>query len=290
MSTSESAIAEIRQNAEEMQALSKDRAPMGLAPSNFTEAVRFANAIAQSTMAPKGFAGKPTDCLVAIIMGHELGLSPMAALQNIAVINGRPSVWGDAQLAIVQGHRDYEWHEECFEGEGDNRAAVFTIKRRGNQPHTVRFSVADAKRAKLWGKEGTWQSYPDRMLQMRPRSWGLRDKFADALRGIAQAEEAADMPPIPSDRVIQQADGAEVIMPTEDPENALIPQIEELLTAKGMNGAQRTVAIHKNKGRIADYLAELQTAGKTNGAPKPEPVAAVPPPEPKQPEPNAFTF
>lgn len=168
-------------------------------PTNLTEAIALSKLIAGSDLAPKDFKGKPANVLIAMQMGAEVGLAPMQSLQNIAVINGRPSLWGDAALGVVQVHPDYEWHKEGWEGEGLKKAAWFQIKRKGQEAYTTRFSVADAQKASLWGKVGPWQSYPDRMLQMRARGFGLRDKFADALRGLSIAEEAMDISPDSSD-------------------------------------------------------------------------------------------
>lgn len=168
-------------------------------PTNLTEAIALSKLIAGSDLAPKDFKGKPANVLIAMQMGAEVGLAPMQSLQNIAVINGRPSLWGDAALGVVQVHPEYEWHKESIEGSGDARTATFQIKRNGQEASTTRFSVADAKKASLWGKAGPWQSYPDRMLQMRARGFGLRDKFADALRGLSIAEEAMDIAPDVSD-------------------------------------------------------------------------------------------
>ena len=66
--------------------------------------------------------------------------------------------------------------------------------RRGQPPERRTFSVADAKRAKLWFKAGPWTTYPDRMPQMRARGFAIRDTFPDALRGVITAEEAQDHP------------------------------------------------------------------------------------------------
>jgi hypothetical protein len=168
--------------------------PTNFAPRNFGELVEFSKLVANSDLAPKEYKGKPGNVMIAIQMGAEVGLSPMQAVQNIAVINGKPSLYGDALLAVVQAHPDYERHEEFLEGSGETRVAVCRVQRRGSEMHEERFGVADAKRANLWGKAGPWQQYPDRMMQMRARSFALRNQFADALKGIIAAEEAMDYP------------------------------------------------------------------------------------------------
>jgi hypothetical protein len=167
----------------------------GLALATFDDAFRFAKMVAASDFAPKDFRGKPESCLLAIQHGAEARLTPMQSLQSIAVINGRPTIWGDAALALVQSSPACEYVREYIEGDGDNLTAVCEAKRRGYPaPTTVRFSVADAKKAGLWGKSGPWSQYPNRMLQLRARGFALRNAFADALRGLVTAEEAQDYP------------------------------------------------------------------------------------------------
>jgi hypothetical protein len=119
----------------------------------------------------------------------------MQSLQCIAVVNGRPTVWGDAALALVQSSTVCEYVAEKVEGDGEQMIATCTAKRRGYpEPTTVRFSVADAKKAGLWGKSGPWTQYPKRMLQLRARGFALRDAFPDVLKGLVTAEEAQDYP------------------------------------------------------------------------------------------------
>lgn len=167
----------------------------GLALATFDDAYRFAKVVAGTDFAPKDFRGKPEACMLAIQAGSEVGLSPMQSLQSIAVINGRPSIWGDAAMALVQASPVCEYVREYVEGDGENLTAVCEAKRRGYPaPTVVRFSVADAKKAGLWGKSGPWQQYPSRMLALRARGFALRNAFADALRGLITAEEAQDYP------------------------------------------------------------------------------------------------
>ena len=155
-------------------------------------AIKCSELIASSSFCPKGYMGQPGNVLVALQMGQELGLKPMQALQNIAVINGRPSLWGDAMLAVCRQSKDWEFIREDYD-EGA-KSFICTVKRR-NEPEVVRsFSMDEAKTAGLLGKDGPWKTYPKRMLQMRARGFALRDCFPDMLRGIISKEEAEDMP------------------------------------------------------------------------------------------------
>jgi hypothetical protein len=165
-----------------------------LTPTNFAEALTFAEELSKSTMVPPAFQRNPANILVAIQWGAELGLGPLQALQNIAVINGKPSVYGDAMLALVRGSPVCEDIIERIDRQDDNRIAVCEARRKGAAPVFGRFSINDAKRAGLWDKPGPWKQYPLRMLQMRARGFALRDAFPDVLRGVISVEEAGDYP------------------------------------------------------------------------------------------------
>jgi hypothetical protein len=166
-----------------------------LVPQNIDQAFRLATALAQAgDMVPRAYQGKPNEIMAAILRGAEVGLAPMQALSHIAVINGRASLWGDALPALIQrsGHHvDVE-----IEGEGEQAVAVARLTR-GDSGKVVerRFSMADAKRAGLTGKQGPWTQYPARMLAHRARSWAIRDGAADALMGLEVAEEVSDYGP-----------------------------------------------------------------------------------------------
>jgi hypothetical protein len=163
-------------------------------PRNVDETYRLSQALAQAgDMVPRDFQGKPQAIMAAIIKGLEVGLAPMQALASIAVINGRPTIWGDAIPALIQRS---EHHIDCvITGENDRRTATATLTRSNGQKIVRSFSVADAKLAKLWGKAGPWSQYPDRMLMMRARTFAVRDGAADALMGLQLREEVADYGP-----------------------------------------------------------------------------------------------
>jgi hypothetical protein len=171
----------------------------GIIPQTFDEAWRIANAVCMAGMAPYGL-NTPEKATIAILHGLEVGMAPMNALQSIAVINGKPAIYGDGALGLVLGSGKMETYKEWLEGEGDARVAYCQVKRRGDpEPKLGKFSVADAKKAKLWMKKGhkgedtPWVTYEERMLKMRARAFALRDGFADVLKGLAIVEEIRDI-------------------------------------------------------------------------------------------------
>lgn len=191
-----------------------------LKPSNLDEAMRMAELMANSSLVPKNYQGKAGDVLIAVGMGAEVGLAPMAALQSIAVINGRPCIWGDGALAVARIHPQFENIEETYDAA--TSTATCTIIRSNQSPCVRTFSKMDAERAGLWKKDGVWQTYPQRMLQMRARAWALRDAFADALKGLAIREEVEDYQPLDSSPAMPKRKSeethdvfAEVIPPDE---------------------------------------------------------------------------
>ncbi len=167
----------------------------GVKLTSFEDAYRFSKCVVESGWAPKGM-DKPESVLIALQHGAELGLPPMAALQNIAVINGRPGIYGDAALALVRASGLCESHKEEMIGtEGkDDWGCRVTTKRKDGDVAVDTFTVADAKRAGLWGKTGPWTQYPKRMLRFRARGFSLRDNFGDVLKGLRTVEELQDMP------------------------------------------------------------------------------------------------
>lgn len=161
----------------------------GIVPTSLEEVFRLATAISKSGMAPRGME-KAETIMAAILHGIEIGLPPMTALNKIAVVNGRPTVWGDAVPALLWA-RGFKIDEAVT----DN-VATCTVIRPDGFKITRTFSEADARKAGLWGKSGPWTQYPSRMLQMRARGLAARDGAADALAGMYIAEEMQDAEPI----------------------------------------------------------------------------------------------
>lgn len=224
------------------------RQQFDLSPQTFEQALAFSKYLADSDMVPKDFKGRPANCLIAMQWGAELGLKPMQAMQNLAVINGRPSLWGDAVIALVRSSPLCEYVIESDDG----HTATCKVKRRGDPGEQSRtFSMDDAKQAGLLGKQGPWSQYPKRMRQMRARAFALRDVFPDVLRGLPVAEEVMDTP---TERHMGPAEVVQPAAPATYPADQFatnLPKWREVI-AKGRKTAEEIITMAQSKHPLTE--------------------------------------
>lgn len=247
-----------------------------IVPQTLEQAFRLAEWIAGAGWAPKSYridgkADQPFDAnkiAVGILHGLEVGLTPIAALQSIAVINGMPSIYGDGALALVQASGLMEDLKETPILEGTKVVGYkFFARRRGKQtPTEQQFTKADAERAHLIGKSGPWTEYEQRMYQMRARAWGLRDGFADVLRGLAIAEEAMDVIDVTPVSIQKAGEVEQPMIEHKDPAAAQGTAAASTSSPNSAGAApQGAQAAGPHKGQaptLADCKALLNSQGK----------------------------
>jgi hypothetical protein len=161
------------------------------APRSFEQLEAFCQKITRSGLVPAAYRGKPDDAMVAIMHGAEHGVSPLAALQHIALVNGKPSFYGDALPGIALGKgyiTDLDTKWTGTEGT-DEWTAVCTVTKANGKTLSRSFSVAEAKKAGLWTKSGPWSQYPKRMLGWRAIGYAVRDAAPSAMLGYTVEEE-----------------------------------------------------------------------------------------------------
>lgn len=226
-----------------------------LIPQSIDEALKLATCLSKSNCVPEEFQNNPENTLVAILMGLEVGLKPLQALQGIAVINNRPCIWGDTLLGLVVRSGELESINEMVQGDlKTNAVATCEVTRKGRENKFIQsFSIEDAKRAGLW-TTNTYQKYPQRMLQMRARSWCLRDAFADILKGLYIAEEVQDYP-------------VEKEITPESTANVLLEEIDQELVIEGKKisiaDIKEQIKAAKDQYELNRLTKEIKNGGYT---------------------------
>ena len=239
-----------------------------LTATTMEQAIKVAEMLAKSTLVPKAYHGQPANVLVAMAYGESFGMQPLQAMQSVAVVNGMPGLYGDGLLAVCRSCSSWEWMQEAIDGE----TAICTAKRRSEPEVTATFSVADAKRAQLWGKQGPWTQYPMRMLAMRARAFALRNLYADVLRGMGSAEELQDIPaempavqvePARIDNAEQpQTKAAAILTKARAKRQAKPATIPEVIETQPEPAAGES-SVAQDDARRVENLADIRTIGRT---------------------------
>lgn len=164
---------------------------------------------------PTRYRDKPQDIHAAILVGRELGIEPMEAINSLYMVNGQVSMSGKLMSALV--HRAGHQLRAKLDSKGK---ATVTAYRRDPYTHelvevgSVSFGPDEAKQAKLDSKE-TYKAYPTVMHTWRAISQACRIYFADVLSGIGYVPEEVnnDEPPIeaiPLDEIPVDTDEADL--------------------------------------------------------------------------------
>lgn len=161
-------------------------ASTSLEPTSFGELKELAKHAAGSQF----FGAKtPEQALMIMMAGKDLGLSYTQALRVFHVIQGRPVLSADGMAAVCLQHDACEY----FRVEGDDTKATAYTKRRGQPEQSSSFSMEDAKRASLTGKDN-WKAYPSRMLKARAKANLARDVYPELLAGLYDPDELEARP------------------------------------------------------------------------------------------------
>lgn len=169
-----------------------------ITPSEWQMMKEIASVVFKSTFA-KGCTSEQA-ALTIMLQGRELGLQPMAAIRNIYVIEGKPSLSADLMSALViqQGHPPIKVVESTPE------KCTVIAQRRGGEPYTHTFTIKEADKAGLLNKSN-WKSYPASMLRARAIGGAARIVFPDVLAGVYTPDELGAT-------VSYSADGQEVVI------------------------------------------------------------------------------
>jgi hypothetical protein len=122
--------------------------------------------------------------LTVMMQGRELGIGPMAALGNINVIQGKPTVSPQLMIALINRSGELE------DMKVTNDAAICTVvmKRRGRTPVSTSFSQADADALGLANKDN-WRKQAKTMRQWRAIAACARVAFPDVILGLYTPDE-----------------------------------------------------------------------------------------------------
>jgi hypothetical protein len=209
-------------------------------PTNIIEAMKLAETLSSSSLVPTSLRGKPSDVLVVMMKGRELGLPPMAALANIHVIEGKAVCSSDLMQGIVLASGKCKYFR-LVESTADR--CTYETERRDTPGATrITWTREDAQRANLLSKDN-WRKYPAAMLRARCAADLARDVYPDVAAGLYETDEGDDFrkrEPVATE--------VEVIRPPQRPDSvsALKDQLRAKLAPATVNIQQQAQAVAAN--------------------------------------------
>lgn len=238
--------------------------------------VRYAELLAASGLLPKEYRDQPANVLFAVEYGRTLGITPMAAITGIHVIDGKPAASAGLMSALVRraGHK--------LRVTGDHRAATAQIIRADDPDYVFEFpfSLDDAVNAGLceirngrpytrdrYNKPKPWEAYTRSMLRARAISGVARAACEEVLFGLhytpeelgAIVDQDGNPVELPGQPVPAQQGGEQS---TTEPRDF----VADAKTAAGADGALRVYREAQTAGAPQEVLDEIATIGRAKRA------------------------
>lgn len=241
-----------------------DTKALAIVPKSLTEVTDMAEVFAKSGLLPEALRGKVPDVIVQIVTGQELGLSPMAAIRGVHIVQGKPILSADTMVALCLSSGLCEYFS-CVEETPTQ--VTYETKRRGNpQAQRVTWSDEDTKTAGLNLKDN-WRLHKKQMRRARAKAILARDVYPDVIAGCYDPDEI-QIPASQSTRPTQAEaiEDAEVIADNV-PELAAIDAAQTPQELMGLLKQLQALTGDVKKLARERYAAKLRTFEAPEDAP-----------------------
>lgn len=163
---------------------------------NFIMAMQMAKALASSTIVPQTFQKNEANCLIAIEQAQRLRVSPMMVMQNLHVIQGRPSWSSKFLIAAINNSEKFDMElqfEETQDKDGKPFSCTAWTTKNGRKVNGMTVDMDMAKEEGWLSKNGSkWKTMPQLMLRYRAASFFSSLNCPELTMGLYTREEMQD--------------------------------------------------------------------------------------------------
>lgn len=282
-------MAEKKSNGE--SALAKAEVPfgaLGFAPTNMTEAFRFADALSQSKLVPLDYQGNRQNCMIALDIAARIDTSWMVVMQHVYTVHERPAM--DAALVISLVNRSGVFVDPIeYEVEGtdpkkdDYRVRAYATRKKTKKKLYGPWIDWALVRGEGWDqrKGSKWITMPDQMFHYRAASWFQRRYVPEIAMGMLTTDEASDTPRHVESTVVEKGiQGLKDRLDERDAATETESEADDIVIDEGKPATERDP---ETEAKVQEQKAALGVDEAT------EPVQDAEDP-PADDEPNAAIF
>ena len=164
---------------------------MQFTPANVSQAWRLAKMLSESGLVPSSLRGKPSDVLVVLMSGRELGIPPMQSLRTLHVIEGRIQMAAEMMVARCKQSPSICIYFRMVEST-EEKATYATLRAGAPEPTVYTYTIKDAEAAGLANKDN-WRKNRRAMLRARASSGLARIEYPDLVSGIVIDDEVEEI-------------------------------------------------------------------------------------------------
>ena len=165
---------------------------------SFERLMEMSSFLSKSTVVPLIYQNRPENCFIALDMASRMGISPMIVMQNLYIIQGKPSWSGSAIASLIKASPQFKNVELVYVGikDTDNWGAYVTAESTvtGKTLKGGTVTLGIAKKEGWYQKSGSkWQTMPEIMLGYRAFAWFGRIYAPELLMGLQSSDEVEDV-------------------------------------------------------------------------------------------------
>ena len=159
---------------------------------------KLSNIYSGSSMVPDNYRGKPDNCFVALELASRMDVSPVLVMQNLYIVQGKPSWAGQACKALVDGSGKFRESEYVMTGnfeDGSRGCYMQAVNAKtGKLVKGTEITLKMARDEGWMNKNGSkWKTMPEQMLKYRAAAFFARTECPEVLMGFQTAEETEDV-------------------------------------------------------------------------------------------------
>jgi len=163
---------------------------------SFEMAQRMAKALSSSELIPKSYQNNIPSTMIALELAKRTGVSPIMVMQNLHVIQGKPSWSSSFIIAVINSYKKFSMPLNfTLSGEGEKRSCIaFTTGIDGQRYESpvidIKMAIAEGWMSKAGSK---WKTMPDLMLRYRAAAFFGRLYCPELLMGMHTEDEIHDV-------------------------------------------------------------------------------------------------
>lgn len=193
--TQQTAVTQVKENAHVNLQTDYSLGVFGTS-DNFKMAWQMSQALAESTVVPATFQKNPSNCLIAIEQANRLNMSPFMVMQNLYIIQGKPSWSSKFLIAMINGSKKFDselQYDEKKDANGKPYSCLAWTMKNGRRVEGMEVTMDMAKDEGWLAKNGSkWKTLPALMLRYRAASFFANLNCPELTLGIYTQEEYED--------------------------------------------------------------------------------------------------